>query len=125
VPDRPDKLKPILARFGEGWAAEIECGPGWHDIIIELDQAIAKILPDYKVHQIKSKFAELRFYIDFLEVDYEKEKEVDALILATEKKSRSTCERCGRPGEQVSVNHWLYALCNMCKTFMTLRGRAD
>lgn len=55
-------LKRILARIPEGWGRWISCGPGWYGLLVELDQKLAAIAPDYEIHQVKEKFGTLCFY---------------------------------------------------------------
>lgn len=90
------------------------------------------------VRQIKEKFGELRFYVRFDEradfhVDFlspaehvhavlpaaasgdteqdAQEKRVRELIMAAIKKSESTCETCGAPGEPRNIRGWFTTLC--------------
>lgn len=39
------------------------CPEEWEPFIVELDEKLAKIDPDYKVDQVKEKFGGLRYYI--------------------------------------------------------------
>lgn len=90
----------------------IDSGPGWYDLIYDLSSNLEKIiinLPEegrknYKAEQIKQKFAELRFYMT------SETEEISKLIGEAEKKSRTTCEVCGQPGECVG-NFWMYVAC--------------
>ena len=38
------------------------CPAEWEDIVVKLDNDLAKIDPDYKILQVKQKFGSLRFY---------------------------------------------------------------
>ena len=55
-------LERILRRIPDGWGRWISCGPGWYPLIIDLADAIAELLPNYEIHQIKEKYGTLRFY---------------------------------------------------------------
>jgi hypothetical protein len=80
-------------------------GPGWNDIIYDLNKKLEAEKPDYKILQIKEKFAGLRFYTD--ELPYPA---WDA-IKEAEKRSFGTCEECGRPGKIWSSKSWIRTLC--------------
>lgn len=63
--EHADDLRRILARIPENWGRWISCASGWYPLVIELDQRLAKIAPDYTLHQVKEKFGTLRYYIGF------------------------------------------------------------
>ena len=80
-------------------------GPGWNDIIYDLNKKLEAEKPDYQILQIKEKFAGLRFYTDKLPYSG-----WDAISEA-EKLSLETCEECGRPGKIWSRKGWVRTLC--------------
>jgi len=55
-------LERILRRIPDGWGRWIGCGPGWYPIIVDLADAIAELVPEYEIHQVKEKYGTLRFY---------------------------------------------------------------
>jgi len=55
-------LERILRRIPDGWGRWIGCGPGWYQIVVELADAIADLVPGYEIHQVKEKYGTLRFY---------------------------------------------------------------
>lgn len=63
--DHAEDLYRILARIPENWGRWISCASGWYPLVIELDQKLAEIAPDYTLHQVKEKFGTLRYYIGF------------------------------------------------------------
>lgn len=63
--DHAEDLRRILARIPENWGRWISCASGWYPLVIELDQKLAEIAPDYTLHQVKEKFGTLRYYIGF------------------------------------------------------------
>lgn len=63
-----DGLKQILRRIPDGWARHISCGPGWYQLLVELDQMMAAIEPGYELYQVKEKFGGLRYYWDLPEL---------------------------------------------------------
>jgi hypothetical protein len=102
-------LSQIVARIPSGWGRWIDVGPGWHAIIIELDEAIAKHFPDYEVHQVKEKFGGLRYYCSV-----DADETVDALITQAEARASSTCESCGGPGRLCVDRGWYKTTCASC-----------
>jgi len=107
-------LEKILRRIPDGWGRWIGCGPGWYPIIVELDQQLAGVVPDYEVHQVKEKFGGLRYYyagpghlVD----------EMDRLVRVAEDKADRTCEACGKPGRlhrTTGAYPWYQTLCRRC-----------
>lgn len=67
--EHADGLRRILARIPENWGRWISCAAGWYPLVIELDQKLAEISPDYELHQVKEKFGTLRYYIGFPQLD--------------------------------------------------------
>ncbi len=57
-------LEAILRRIPPGWGRWISTGPGWYLLLVELDRAIAALVPGYEVHQVKEKLSTLRYYWD-------------------------------------------------------------
>ncbi|NOR99663.1 hypothetical protein HGK63_05840 [Mycobacteroides abscessus] len=109
-----DDLRAIMRRIPPGWGRWISCSRGWYPIVIELDQALAAIDPDYEVHQCKEKFAGLRYYFH-TELGDEVRKQMDALVDAAEEQCEATCEQCGAIGQRYSSRHsWLRTLCAAC-----------
>lgn len=54
--------QPILNRFSYGWGKYLDVPQSWLPTLIELDQDLAAIDPDYEIRQVKEKFGSLRFY---------------------------------------------------------------
>jgi hypothetical protein len=83
---------------------------GWQDLVGRLCDDLEPLVPDpipegFGVVQIKSKFAELRFYIHMGNPGM-----LARIELASEE-SRRTCEDCGKPGRRISVKGWLRTVC--------------
>lgn len=109
-------LRRIMLRIPPNWGRWISCSRGWYPIIIELDQALVEIDPDYTVHQVKEKYAGLRYYFgvseSISEADHER---MRALVDAAEEKCERTCELCGEPGvRHVTPHGWYRTLCEAC-----------
>lgn len=108
-------LRAIMMRIPDGWGRWIGCSRGWYPIIIELDQQLAAIDPDYELHQVKEKYAGLRVYYS-TQVEGARE-QMEQLVDAAEERCESTCELCGGPGSRhVTPHGWYRTLCEACAT---------
>jgi transcription elongation factor Elf1 len=56
------RLAVMLARIPDGWGRWISCSRGWYPIICELDEQLARLFLAYRIHQVKEKYAGLRYY---------------------------------------------------------------
>ncbi|OBB25535.1 hypothetical protein A5763_18930 [Mycolicibacterium fortuitum] len=111
-----DGLRAIMMRIPDGWGRWISCSRGWYPIVIELDRALAAIDPAYEVHQVKEKYAGLRYYFGTSEsITDADRKRMDALVDEAEEKCERTCELCGEPGvRHVTPHGWYRTLCARC-----------
>jgi hypothetical protein len=82
-------------------------GEGWLPLIDELMTKIIALGWDKDLHQVKEKYAGLRFYIGSAT------EEIHDIISEYERKSLKTCEQCGEPGKVVGTG-WLLTLCEEC-----------
>ena len=55
-----DGLIAIMMRIPDGWGRWIRCDRGRDSIIVDVDQKLAELDPNYVVHQVKEKFGGLR-----------------------------------------------------------------
>lgn len=80
-------------------------GPGWNDIIYDLNKKLEAEKPDYQILQIKEKFGGLRIYLNPMPYA--------AWFAVSEAETRSfkTCEECGRSGKIWSYRGWARTLC--------------
>jgi hypothetical protein len=60
--EHAEALAAMLRRIPDGWGRWIRCGRGWYPLVVELDEQLRQLLPDYVIHQVKEKFGCLRFY---------------------------------------------------------------
>ncbi len=94
-----------------------ECGNGWFQLLSDLCAKLdaLQLGPQFKVSQVKEKFATLRFYVD--DVPKDRQSEVNKLISEAATKSAHTCEHCGKPGRQTSLGRgcYLITLCGECE----------
>lgn len=121
---------------GERWTAEVgkpmgpgaSIGKGWLQIVIDLDEELAALAPDYVITQIKEKFGGLSYYVDLGfdqgryfdavtkkhvvrdPVAYARFEACHAAIGRAYEKSMVTCEVCGEPGELLKGS-WLKVRC--------------
>ena len=120
-----DQLKKILERFNPAHYPAIDCGAGWDKIIVDLDQNLNYLCPDYTINQIKEKFGSLRIYWSlptegtWSDTTSEHDREIvhnimRSLVRYAEFLSGTTCEICGEPGTNLVKNYWVKTLCNTC-----------
>lgn len=94
----------------------VETLPGWYDLIYNLSEKLQQFIAtlpedkrkDYKVIQVKQKFAGLRVYMHM------STPEIDALIDEADELAHKTCEQCGQPGQRCGdweKNEYLYISC--------------
>lgn len=60
--EHAEALAAMLRRIPDGWGRWIGCGSGWYALIVELDEQLCALLPNYAIHQVKEKFGGLRYY---------------------------------------------------------------
>lgn len=105
-----EALQERFPKNGRYWTG-IDIGDGWMPIVIELDQKLIELYPDYKLAQVKEKFGGLRFYVEGIPWQSEGSKLIDE----AEAKSYETCEECGAPGKgTTSGGYWIKTLCETC-----------
>ena len=108
----PDRIEKVTARIPLAWGRYLSCEKGWYQLIVDLDDALAAIDPDYELHQCKQKFGGLRYYAEPSEgLDDEKRAQFRTLIDKAEEKSFTICEDCGEPGTTSTVHHYVVTLC--------------
>lgn len=99
----------IQARIDPDQLRYQHIGQGWLPLVEELDEALSKTDPDYKIRQIKEKFGTLRFYVE--EGVSEQGRQ---LIREAEEKSAHICDVCGGVGK-IQPNKrksWLVTRCD-------------
>ncbi|MCB0930160.1 MAG: hypothetical protein KDB70_20115 [Mycobacterium sp.] len=107
-------LRRVMLRIPDGWGRWISCDRGWYPIIVRLDEQLAEIDPDYELHQVKSKYAGLRYYFCTSAPDSAR-KRMDELVDVAETLCEKTCEFCGTPGVvYVSRYGWISTCCAAC-----------
>jgi hypothetical protein len=88
---------------------------GWIPIVRDLCENIEETGGDLRVQQIKEKFGSIRFYYTVPTEDENTSREdIGELVKTARFQAKQTCQRCGEPGEDRTVNHWITVLCNDC-----------
>lgn len=108
----PSEIHQIIARFAPTWPPVIDVSSGWYPLIMELDQTLASIAPDYVIQQVKSKFGSLSFHASPSADPYEYSEDFQDAIRAAEWRSIETCEACGAPAKQYVIRMWVMTLCD-------------
>jgi len=111
----PEKENKIVKDFPLIWNKDpgIDCGDGWYNLIYTLCYSIQNHIKYHtgsndiqlNVIQCKEKFGGLRFYFqggDDL---------IRGMIYFAESLSMTICEKCGCPGEPVTIQGWIKTLC--------------
>ena len=114
-----DGLVAIMMRIPDGWGRWISCDRGWYRIIIDVDQQLAKLDPNYAVHQVKEKFGGLRYYFAATSaVDEETWEKMQQIVRKAEKLADKTCEICGSTEKVALRDHgWWKTMCDHCDRF--------
>ena len=82
----------------EYWKS-IDVDEGWYQIVVDCDNLLTEIDPNYQIAQIKQKFGGLRYYFQPSDVNNgELYVKMNAVVLAYEKIASITCEATGKPG---------------------------
>jgi len=92
-----------------------ECGNGWSDIIVRLNERIMLYLEDhpelkrqFNFNSVKEKYGGLRvYYYPYNEI-------IENFIAMAKVEASMTCELCGAPGQMYSDNRITITLCPSC-----------
>lgn len=115
---RGDELPPPLEAIRLRIAQEppwqkITVLQGWWPILRRLDERLRELDPDYRLAEIKQKFAQLNVY-----PARPAAREVLAAIEEAQDESRTTCEVCAQPGaRRTTTSGWWSVLCENHKDF--------
>ena len=47
-----DIMEPLVSRFAEGWDGYLRCDAGWTRILLDLNEKMSQIDPDYSLHPV-------------------------------------------------------------------------
>jgi hypothetical protein len=113
----------------KGWYGCI-APDGWKWIIEDADRILAKLDPEYEIHQVKEKFGTLRYYYGTV-ADWETQEVMDAVIDRAEMLSAKTCDVCGNSSAMSNLDRgikydptavlkstggWYKTICDSCDT---------
>ena len=87
-------------------------GPGWKNLIKELDSKMSAIDPDYTIEQIKEKFGGLRYYFSSNSHNADAMYDLEGKY---EEKSFKICEYCGSEKDVTTDGGWLKTFCKNCR----------
>ena len=91
-----------------------ELGKGWYPVVLNAFEKFLNKFPNgdanFRVVQVKSKFAGLRIYTSFYD------DEIDKIIEDAEEEAKETCEFCGSKSEVsvTKVGGWYSTQCKLC-----------
>ena len=111
---------PVVFNGMSPWCSHNGVGVGWEPLIRELCQELTDILEEpglVVMAQIKEKWSDLRWYMDWnrdVPKDEAKWEACYAAVAKAERKSSTTCELCGNVGGKTSKG-WTKTLCNDCE----------
>jgi hypothetical protein len=112
--EHAEALRGMLTRIPDGWGRWIRCDRGWYPLLVELDEQLRALLPNYVIQQVKEKFGGLRYYWEPDEevrdpsdpggeaAIAERERRIELaqkLVASAEKRADITCEVCGAAGQ--------------------------
>lgn len=97
------KLEQALCRH---WQSDIplsiDCGEGWHGLLLNLHEELVQVDPAYALWQVKEKFGGLRFYAE--PADASVQLRFRDVIDRYQRMSFSVCEQSGNPGVLMKKN---------------------
>lgn len=106
------KIEAIKTRINSSYGQYVSVDEGWYQIVVDCDEELAAIDPNYEILQIKEKFGGLRYYMTpSNETTPEQRDEMYKVISKYEQAALRTCEATGLPGVLMkSVGGWLKTL---------------
>jgi hypothetical protein len=119
--EHADALRGMLLRIPDGWGRWIRCGRGWYPLLVELDEQLSALFPNYELDQVKEKYGGLRYYWEpGEEISDDLERRVklaEQLVDTAEGRAALTCEICGEAGRlhrTPTRSPWYKTLCPVC-----------
>lgn len=93
------QVEALKNKFLPNYYKSVDVDEGWYQIVVDCDNLLTEIDPDYQIAQIKQKFGGLRYYFQPSDVNNgELYVKMNAVVLAYEKIASITCEATGKPG---------------------------
>ena len=106
------QVEALKNKFLPNYYKSVDVDEGWYQIVVDCDNLLTEIDPDYQIAQIKQKFGGLRYYFQPSDVNNgELYVKMNAVVLAYEKIASITCEATGNSGVLMkSKGGWLKTL---------------
>ena len=93
------QIEALKNKFLPNYYKSVDVDEGWYQIVVDCNNLLTEIDPDYQIAQIKQKFGGLRYYFQPSDVNNgELYVKMNAVVLAYEKIASITCEATGKPG---------------------------
>ena len=93
------QIEALKNKFLPNYYKSVDVDEGWYQIVVDCDNLLTEIDPDYQIAQIKQKFGGLRYYFQPSDVNNgELYVKMNSVVLAYEKIASMTCEATGKPG---------------------------
>ena len=93
------QVEELKNKFLPNYYKSVDVDEGWYQIVVDCDNLLTEIDPNYQIAQIKQKFGGLRYYFQPSDVNNgELYVKMNAVVLAYEKIASITCEATGKPG---------------------------
>jgi hypothetical protein len=106
------KVEELRKKISPSYGQYVRVDEGWYQIIVDCDNELTAIDPNYKVLQIKEKFGGLRYYMSpSNDTTVEQRDAMHEVVSKYEKVAARTCEATGKPGVLMkSIGGWLKTL---------------
>jgi len=106
------QVETLKNKFLPNYYKSVDVDEGWYQIVVDCDNLLTEIDPDYKIVQIKQKFGGLRYYFQPSDTNNgELYVKMNSVVLAYEKIASITCEATGNPGVLMkSTGGWFKTL---------------
>ena len=89
----------LIDKFVPDYYKSVDVDEGWHRIVLDCDNELTQMDPDYRIAQIKQKFGGLRYYFETSNPDdLELFAKMSSIVLKYEAIAAATCEDTGKPG---------------------------
>jgi hypothetical protein len=90
------KIMMLKLKIKAPYLPYVDVDEGWYQLVLDCDNELSGIDPNYDLQQVKEKFGGLRYY--FQPSDPKLREEMDAVVAKYEKIASETCEASGGPG---------------------------
>ena len=94
------QVEALKNKFLPNYYKSVDVDEGWYQIVVDCDNLLTEIDPNYQIAQIKQKFGGLRYYFQPSSSEYNDElwTKMNSIVQAYENIAWITCEATGLPG---------------------------